>query len=74
MLNGWPYSLCGPFSSVHHEADGGIFVTTSEFTQPAIDLANRHEILLLDGPELSDLMRGKQSARVRAAAKRRDAA
>ena len=48
--------------SVHHEADAGIFVTTSEFTQPAIDLADRHEILLLDGAVLSDLMRGKRVA------------
>ena len=39
--------------SVHHEADAGIFVTTSEFTQPAIDLAERHGIRLLDGNALS---------------------
>ncbi len=43
--------------SVHHEADAGIFVTTSEFTQPAIDLAERHGILLLDGQALGRMGR-----------------
>jgi|CXWL01.1.fsa_nt_gi restriction system protein len=60
--------------SVHHEADAGIFVTTSEFTQPAIALAEQHEILLLDGALLSELVHGRKSAPVRAIAKRRDAA
>ena len=46
--------------SVHHEADEGIFVTTSEFTQPAIDLAERHGIVLVDGDLLVAIARGKR--------------
>ena len=42
--------------TVHHQADYGIFVTSSEYTQAAIDLATLHGIVLLDGAELSRLM------------------
>lgn len=38
---------------VHHRASRGIFVTTSEFTKPAIELANSHPIELWDGAYLS---------------------
>jgi restriction system protein len=41
---------------VHHQADRGIFVTTSAFTDPAWELAEAHEILLVDGEELVRLM------------------
>ena len=42
---------------VHHEADRGMFVTTSEFTTPARNLAERHDIALIDGKELLNLIR-----------------
>ena len=38
--------------NVHHGASNGIFVTTSRFTQPAIDLAAQHSIELFDGERL----------------------
>jgi restriction system protein len=44
--------------AVHHQADRGIFVTTSTFTQPAMDLADQHDIQLIDGGELSRLAAG----------------
>ena len=58
--------------SVHHQADAGIFVTTSEFTQPAIDLADRHGIMLLDGGSLSRMTR-RRERRVAARPARRTA-
>lgn len=44
---------------VHHDADGGIFVTTASFTTAAIDLAQsgRVPIELLDGRDLTRLSR-----------------
>jgi len=42
--------------TVHHRADRGIFITTTEFTQPAVELARRHEITLIDGQELTRLI------------------
>ena len=45
---------------VHHQAQKGIFVTTSTFTQPAIDLAAKHNILLIDGDRLIKLLQGLQ--------------
>ncbi|MBV9279080.1 MAG: restriction endonuclease, partial [Chloroflexi bacterium] len=41
---------------VHHGADAGIFVTTSEFTRPAADLARQHGVELMDGRRLSQLV------------------
>ncbi|MBA2521295.1 MAG: restriction endonuclease [Chloroflexia bacterium] len=38
--------------AVHHKADRGIFVTTADYTQQAIDLANEHDIVLIDGDDL----------------------
>lgn len=41
--------------AVHHRADRGIVVTTvplTQLTKPAIDLARRHGIALIDGPSL----------------------
>jgi restriction endonuclease Mrr len=37
---------------LHHKADKGIFVTTSSFTRPAIDLAQQQSIQLVDGVQL----------------------
>jgi restriction system protein len=42
--------------TVHHQADHGIFVTSSEYTQAAVDLARQHGITLLDGADLSRLI------------------
>jgi restriction system protein len=44
---------------VHHQTQSGIFVTTSTFTQPAIELAERHNILLIDGERLVTIMRSR---------------
>ncbi len=50
--------------TIHHGAEHGMFVTTSEFTQPAIDLARQHNVTLVDGHRL---------ARILASAERRHA-
>jgi len=42
--------------TVHHRAERGLFVTTAAFTQPAIELARRHGIGLLDGAALARLV------------------
>lgn len=42
--------------AVHHRADRGVFITTTEFTQPAIDLAQQHRITLIDGQELTRMI------------------
>lgn len=36
-----------------HQVDRGVYITTSSYTVPARQLANRHNIRLVDGPELS---------------------
>lgn len=38
--------------SVHHQADRGIFMTTAEYSAPAIKLAQQHDIVLIDGDDL----------------------
>lgn len=38
--------------SVHHRVDRGIFVTTADYSQQAIDLAKQHDIVLIDGDDL----------------------
>lgn len=43
--------------TTHHQADRGLFVTTSTFTAPAIALADRHGIELIDGAALTRRMR-----------------
>lgn len=45
--------------SVHHQADRGIFVTTSEFTPPATKLARQHDVELIDATRLKELVAGK---------------
>ena len=37
---------------VHHQADRMIYVTTAHYTQPAVDLAHKHGIQLVDGDAL----------------------
>lgn len=37
---------------VHHKVDRGIFVTTADYSQQAIDLAREHDIVLIDGDDL----------------------
>lgn len=49
--------------AVHHRADGGVFITTTEFTQPAIDLARRHGITLIGGQELTRMIEKGQANR-----------
>lgn len=39
--------------TVHHQAERGIFVTTSEFSAPARALAERHAVELFDGGRLA---------------------
>jgi len=41
---------------MHHRADRGVFVTTSSFTKPAIDLARDQRIELIDGGRLASLL------------------
>lgn len=43
---------------IHHEADYGLYVTTSTFTRPARDLAERHGITLIDGVALTAALTG----------------
>lgn len=43
-------------STVHHHAQVSIFVTTTSFTEPARRLAQQHNIQLVDGASLVDLM------------------
>jgi HJR/Mrr/RecB family endonuclease len=42
--------------TVHHRAEQGIFVTTAEFTEPAENLAKQHDIALIDGSRLCELL------------------
>lgn len=46
----------------HAEADHAIFVTTSGFTQPAIEYADELGIELIDGKELFEMIRRAKSA------------
>ncbi|MFN8630309.1 MAG: restriction endonuclease [Chloroflexota bacterium] len=41
----------------HHDAEHLILVTTSEFTDPARDLGDEHEVELISGEDLEDLTR-----------------
>ncbi len=42
--------------TVHHRAERGIYVTTSDYTDPARALARRHGFDLLDGNDLARLV------------------
>ena len=46
----------GIYYAVHHHAQISIFVTTTSFTEPARRLAQQHNIQLVDGASLVDLM------------------
>ena len=37
---------------VHHRAHRGVYVTTSGFTGPALELGRLHGVLMIDGPQL----------------------
>jgi restriction system protein len=41
----------------HHNAEHLVLVTTSDFTDPARDLADQHDVELISGEELEDLTR-----------------
>lgn len=41
---------------VHERADGGIFVTTSEYTEPATEFAELNQLRLIDGTHLAALL------------------
>ncbi len=38
--------------NVHHQADRGIFMTTADYSLPAIRLAKQHDLVLIDGDDL----------------------
>jgi restriction system protein len=42
---------------VHHRADRGIFVTTADYSQEALDLAKAHNIVLIDGDDLVKIVK-----------------
>lgn len=46
--------------TVHHQADRGLFVTTSAFTAPALELAHQHSVELFDGERLARLVAGER--------------
>lgn len=55
--------------TVHHRTDRGMVITTADFTQPAIDLARRHGIILIDGKELTRLIgKGQRNKQTQVAA------
>ncbi len=45
---------------IHHQADYGLYVTTSGFTRPARELAEQHGITLVDGVALTAALTGGQ--------------
>jgi restriction system protein len=49
---------------VHHRAARAFFVTTSEFTRPAVELANAHSLDLWDGAYLSQRLESIHNRRV----------
>ncbi len=46
---------------IHHKAERGVYVTTSDFTAAARDLGNRHGIWLINGSGLVHLQQGQSS-------------
>ncbi len=50
-------------STVHHRTDRAMFVTTSGYTQPAVALARQHAVQLIDGAELSRMLRSVRSTK-----------
>lgn len=45
---------------IHHQADYGLYATTSSYTRPARDLATQHGITLIDGVALTAALTGGQ--------------
>ena len=45
---------------IHHEADYGLYVTTSAYTAPARALADRHGITLVEGSDLIAILGGQR--------------
>lgn len=41
--------------NVHHHAERGIFITTADYSIPAVRLAKQHDIVLVDGDDLGKL-------------------
>jgi restriction endonuclease Mrr len=46
----------------HHQVQKGIFVTTSTFSRPAIDLATQRDIQLIDGNQLIEILERLQQS------------
>jgi restriction endonuclease Mrr len=46
--------------AVHHRARRGLFITTTEFTQPAVDLARQHGLTLIDGQKLTRMIERRE--------------
>jgi restriction system protein len=46
---------------VHHKAQIGIFVTTSSYTDAALDLARQHGLIVYDGSDLGRMMARSQN-------------
>ena len=38
--------------NVHHQADRGIFMTTADYSLPAVRLAKQHDLILVDGDDM----------------------
>ncbi len=38
--------------SVHHQAERGIYMTTADYSVPAVRLAKQHDIVLIDGDDM----------------------
>ena len=49
--------------TVHHRAQVGIFVTTSSYTQPALALAQQHNLRLVDGAQIAAYLLQAQAQR-----------
>lgn len=47
---------------IHHQADYGVYVTTSTYTRPARELAARHDVTLVDGADLAAVLTGGERA------------
>jgi restriction system protein len=49
-------------TKIHHKADHGVFVSTADFTREAQCLAQLHDIDLIDGSRLNNLIAKVQLA------------
>lgn len=47
---------------IHHDCDRALFVTTGSFTAPAWDLADEHDIELIDGATLVEMFNERAAA------------